>query len=153
MCGIELDSITGGALVDNTMETSIAGIYAGGNVLHVNDLVDNVTKEAEIAGAGAASFVMGKAKLKKHRVRLGTGKNIMYIIPQTVTRGEEVILSMRVKEPAEKVQLKLGQILTKNLRVVKPSEMVQITISSKEWQKMDGETDELEISCESRRSS
>jgi len=72
-------------------------------------------------------------------------------MPQTITFGDDITLSMRVREPAEKVRIKVGPILTKGLRVVKPSEMVQITISSKEWQKTSGEINELVVDCESRR--
>ena len=138
-------------MVDNNMETSIPGFFAGGNVLHVNDLVDNVSREAEMAGASAAKFAMGKITPQKPKVSLRAGENIRYIMPQTITFGEEVTLSMRVKEPAEKVRLKVGPILTKGLRVVKPSEMVQVTISSKEWQKISSEVNELVVDCESRR--
>jgi NADPH-dependent 2,4-dienoyl-CoA reductase/sulfur reductase-like enzyme len=151
MAGIELDPVTGGPVVDSAMETSIPGIFAGGNVLHVNDLVDNVSREAEIAGASAANFAMEKVTPKKPKVSLRAGENIRYIMPQTITAGEEVTLSMRVKEPAEKVRLKVGHILTKVLRVVKPSEMVQVAISSQEWQKISGEINELVVDCESRR--
>jgi NADPH-dependent 2,4-dienoyl-CoA reductase/sulfur reductase-like enzyme len=151
MAGIELDPVTGGPVVDSTMETSISGIFAGGNVVHVNDLVDNVTWEAEVAGASAANFAMGKGIPGKPRISLRAGENVRYIVPQTVTAGEEVTLSLRVKEPAEKVRLKVGDILTKGLRVVKPSEMVKVTVPSKEWEKMSGEISELVVSCETRR--
>jgi pyruvate/2-oxoglutarate dehydrogenase complex dihydrolipoamide dehydrogenase (E3) component len=151
MAGIELDPVTGGPVVNSNMETSIPGIFAGGNVLHVNDLVDNVSQEAEIAGASAANFAMGKITPRKTKVSLRAGENIRYIMPQTITFGEEVTLSMRVKEPAEKVRLKVGPILTKGLRVVKPSEMVKVAISSQEWQKISDEISELVVDCESRR--
>ena len=151
MAGIELDPVTGGPVVDNSMETSVPGFFAGGNVLHVNDLVDNVSQEAEIAGASAANFAMGKMSPPKPKLSLRAGVNIRYIMPQTITFGEEVTLAMRVKEPAEKVRIKVGPILTKGLRVVKPSEMVQVTISSQEWQKISFEINELVVDCESRR--
>jgi NADPH-dependent 2,4-dienoyl-CoA reductase/sulfur reductase-like enzyme len=68
--GIELDPITGGPFVSDRMETSIPGIFAGGNVVHVNDLVDHVTSESEIAGACAADYAMERAPLAKRRIRL-----------------------------------------------------------------------------------
>ena len=151
MAGIELDPVTGGPVVDNNMETSVPGFFAGGNVLHVNDLVDNVSREAEIAGTSAANFAMGKIPTQKPKLRLRAGENIRYIMPQTINLGEEVTLSMRVKEPADKVRIKVGPILTKGFRVVKPSEMVQVTISSQEWQKISFEINELVVDCESRR--
>ena len=151
MAGIELDPVTGGPVMNENMETSIPGIFAAGNVVHVNDLVDNVSWEGEVAGSSAANYAMGKAITKKPRISLRAGKNIRYIVPQIITAGQEVTLSMRVKEPAEKVQLKVGDILTKGLRAVKPSEMVKVTISSKEWGKMTGQVNEFAVSCESVR--
>jgi len=151
MAGVELDSVTGGPVVDSSMETSISGIFAGGNVVHVNDLVDNVTWEGEAAGVSAAAFAVGKAPPRKSKVHLKAGENIRYIVPQTVIAGEEVNLSMRVREPAEKVRIKVGDILTKGLRAVKPSEMVKVAISSKEWENPNGEICELVVSCENRR--
>ena len=136
MAGIELDPVTGGPVVDNNMQTSIPGFFAGGNVLHVNDLVDNVSREAEIAGASAADFSMRNLTPQKPKVSLRAGENIRYIMPHTITPGEEVTLSMRVKEPAEKIRIKAGSVLTKGLRVVKPSEMIQVTISSQDWQSL-----------------
>lgn len=155
MAGIALDPITGGPLVDERMETSVAGIFAGGNVVHVNDLVDNVTWEGEVAGKGAARFAAGKEmaqKAKKARVRLKAGNNIRYIVPQTIARGEEVTLLMRVKEPAEHVRLNVGDLLSKGMRAVKPSEMIKVPLSPKEWEKLGQGIDELWVTCESRRS-
>ena len=150
MAGIELDPVTGGPVSDSAMETSIPGIFAGGNVLHVHDLVDNVSLEAESAGASAADFAMGKIKSGKHKVSLMAGENVRSVIPQAVIAGEHVTLSIRVKEPAEKVKLRVGQILTKSLRVVKPSQMVRIAIPPRGWQKISSEIDELVVRCECR---
>jgi NADPH-dependent 2,4-dienoyl-CoA reductase/sulfur reductase-like enzyme len=151
MAGIELDPIAGGPLVDESMGTSIPGIFAGGNVVHVNDLVDNVSWEGEVAGSSAANFAIGKAMPKKPKISLKAGENVRYIVPQGITVGKEFTFSLRVEEPAEKVQLKVGDILTKGLRAVKPSEMVKMTISTKEWEKIGGEIYELVISCKSGR--
>ena len=147
MAGIELDPITGGPVVNYKMETSASGIFAGGNVLHVNDLVDNVTLEAEIAGASAAEFAMGKIKSADRKIILRAGTNIRYVVPQTVAAGDNVTLSLRVKEPAEKVRIRVGNILTRAFLAVKPSQMIKLDLTSKEWQKMQNETMYLEVSC------
>ena len=68
MAGIELDPITGGPIIDANMETSIPGIFAAGNVIHVNDLVDNVSLEGEVAGSSAANFALGKATSKRPKI-------------------------------------------------------------------------------------
>lgn len=56
--GVEIDPLTGGPVVNDSMETSIRGIFACGNVVHVHDLVDNVTEESRIAGRGAADYIL-----------------------------------------------------------------------------------------------
>jgi NADPH-dependent 2,4-dienoyl-CoA reductase/sulfur reductase-like enzyme len=147
MAGVELDPVTGGPVVGSSLETSVPGIFAGGNVLHVNDLVDNVTLEAETAGARAAQFARGEKKAPGAQVNLKAGNNVRYVVPQTVTAGEDVTLSLRVKEPAEKIRLKVGEILTRGFMVVKPGQMVKVALSAKDWQKLPAGLNELTVSC------
>jgi NADPH-dependent 2,4-dienoyl-CoA reductase/sulfur reductase-like enzyme len=151
IAGIKLDLLTGGPLINNIMEASISGIFACGNVLHVNDLVDNVTREGEKAGLNAANYAMGKTASEENMIPLKAGENIRYIIPQAISQGKEVTLSLRVKEPAEDVQIKAGEILTKRFRAVKPSQMVQVTITSKEWLNLTGKIEDITVSCQKRR--
>jgi NADPH-dependent 2,4-dienoyl-CoA reductase/sulfur reductase-like enzyme len=147
MAGVKLDSILGGPIVDETMQTSVPGIFAGGNVVHVHDLVDNVTEEAEAAGASAANYIMGKLKSGIRKLNLKAGENIKYVIPHTITGEKEVILYARVKEPAEKVRVKVGNILNRPLRVVRPSEMLKIHLSPRELEKGREGLTELVVSC------
>ncbi|MBN2061185.1 MAG: FAD-dependent oxidoreductase [Deltaproteobacteria bacterium] len=150
MAGIEIDPVTGGAIVDGLMQTSIPGIFAGGNVLHVNDLVDNVTLEAEIAGAGAATFVHEGEKTHGSRVKLKAGENIRYVVPQKVTIGEAVTISTRALKPMERVYVRVGNMMKKYFRVLKPSQLVRLDVSSAEWKKLDAGPDQITISCESK---
>ena len=88
--GIQLDRITSGAVVDETMQTSAPGVFACGNVLHVHDLVDFVTKEAYRAGAAAAAYV-GKEEKKPPRYLDTAGKNgVRYVMPQRVNADGEL---------------------------------------------------------------
>jgi NADPH-dependent 2,4-dienoyl-CoA reductase/sulfur reductase-like enzyme len=148
MAGVNLDPLTGGAVVDGFMQTSIAGVFAGGNVLHVNDLVDNVTLEAEIAGKSAASFAAGSLKPMVQKVRLKAGQNIRYVVPQMVTFGEEVVISIRAREPAEKIHIRVGDIVDKYFRIIKPSQMVRLELPSSAWAKMKNQQHELVVSCD-----
>jgi NADPH-dependent 2,4-dienoyl-CoA reductase/sulfur reductase-like enzyme len=148
--GVELDPITGGPFVNDRMETNISGIFAGGNVVHVNDLVDNVTLEAEVAGACATDYAAGKVPPAKRKISLKAGENIRYIVPHTICAEKEVTLSMRVREPGEKMRLRIGNIFTKPLRVVKPSEMLKVDLTREQLGKLDEMTAEIEISIEKR---
>ena len=149
--GIELDPITGGPRVSERMETTVSGIFAGGNVVHVHDLVDNVSQEAEVAGANAAALAMGEVVGAKREIRMRAGENIRYVVPQSISGEEGATLYMRVREPREKVRLRVGEVVSKSLRAVKPSEMVKIELTAKEVGRVGEDVEELVIDCESRR--
>lgn len=94
---IELDPVTNGAKVNESRETSQAGVFACGNVLHVHDLVDYVTLESYAAGEGAAKYVLGKAAERRYINTKGVN-GVRYIVPQQVNlnAGEDVKLYFRV---------------------------------------------------------
>jgi NADPH-dependent 2,4-dienoyl-CoA reductase/sulfur reductase-like enzyme len=146
--GVVLDSSGGGPIVDDRMATSVPGVFAGGNVVHVHDLVDNVSEEAEVAGLYAAQYAMGKTKPRERRINLRPGTNIKYIAPHSISAEDEVTLYMRVSEPADKVNLRVGNIYQKPLRAVRPSEMIKVSLSKNELNKIDSKADEIVISCE-----
>ncbi len=92
---IELDSVTGGATVDQNRETDAEGVFACGNVLHVHDLVDYVSEEAEIAGKAAADFIFGK-KSEKISVKLTCDGKVRYTVPRVITEAKDVNVYFRV---------------------------------------------------------
>jgi succinate dehydrogenase/fumarate reductase flavoprotein subunit len=145
--GVRLDPVTGGPIVNENMETNVLGIFAGGNVVHVNDLVDNVSLESEISGTRAAEYALGKALPSMRRINVKAGENIRYVVPQSIDAGKDATIYMRVKEPAEKVRLEVGDIYCENLRVVKPSEMLKAKITLKQLREIKGEVSEIEVSC------
>ena len=149
--GVKVDPITGGPIVNENMETSVSGIYAGGNVVHVNDLVDNVSLEGETSGAHAAEYALGKTLPAVRRIRLKAGENIRYIVPQTIDAGKEVTIYMRVREPAEEVRLQFGDIYSKAFRAVKPSEMVSMKLNPERLQSIREGVGEVVVSCVKRR--
>ncbi len=148
MAGVELDPLTGGPVVDEERETNVAGIFAGGNVVHVHDLVDHVSWEAEIAGTWAARYAKKDTFEKKHRWTLRTGRNIRSVVPQIIRGQEDISLYIRVKELEEGVRLKVGEIHSQKFRIVKPSEMIRVTLSKNQLEPLVGKTDELTIRCE-----
>lgn len=130
--GIKFDTTTGGAVVNDNLETSAEGIFSCGNVLHVHDLVDNVTKESEIAGKNAAKFVNGElCKNRSYRVINKFG--IKYALPQIVNNvGREVQFYFRTDKIYRNVKLivKCGEevILTKKYSILSPGEMGSVML-------------------------
>lgn len=147
MAGVQLDAITGGPIVDETRQTSVPGIFAGGNVVHVHDLVDNVTWESELAGASAAKFAREERPLGRGRIILKPGRNIRYIVPHNISGLRDATLYMRVNEPEETVRLRVGNIVSKAFRAVKPSEMLKVELSTKQLKKLKEGTTEIVVDC------
>ena len=106
--GIAIDPITNGPAVNQYMQTSAPSVFACGYVVHVNDLVDNVSEESSRAGKYAARYAMGKLPGAQKTVKCVTGRNVRYLCPQTVDAGEaegKVSLYFRVLQPEQKVKL------------------------------------------------
>ncbi|MBU7046770.1 MAG: FAD-dependent oxidoreductase [Theionarchaea archaeon] len=131
---VQLDSKTGGPVVDERMETSVSGIFACGNVVHVHDLVDDVSEAASTAGRGAASYVEGKISRRETPITVKTGRNVAYVVPQIIRgRDRDITLYLRVKEIEKDVKVTVISdneiILEKRERIVRPPEMVKIQLS------------------------
>ena len=132
--GVAMDPITGGAVVNQNRETCIPGIFACGNVLHVHDLVDYVTLESQLAGAGAAAYIQGKTDPQLDDIPArGTG-GVRYVVPQRVNRhaAEPVKLYFRVGEVYKNASTRLragDEILaTRKRQRLAPGEMEDITV-------------------------
>jgi len=144
--GVQLDAVTGGPVVDQNRQTSVPGIFAGGNVVQVHDLVDWVSWEAEAAGRSAARFA-DKGKLKSATgVSVVPGKNIKYVVPHNISGREDVTLHMRVTRPGLKAVVKVGDVLTKRFRSVRPSEMIVLDLDGEALKKA-GIKGELVVDC------
>ena len=88
--GVALDLVTGGPVVDQDLETSVPGVFACGNVLHVHDLVDYVSAESERAGAAAAAYVLaGQTEPDAPAVALKNGEGVTYTVPQLIRPGPQ----------------------------------------------------------------
>lgn len=143
-CGIQMDMNTGGPVVDECMETSVPGIFACGNVVHVHDVVDDVTLSAERAGMSAARHVKGEVG-KKRNIPVLPGENVRYVVPQRLSGAGTmpVTIYLRVKEAAEHVTVTVSSggmpVVEKRERVVRPPEMVKIEIPRESVHRMTGE--------------
>ncbi len=132
--GVILDTKTSGPIVNNSMCTNIDGVFACGNVVHVHDLVDFVTKESRIAGKNAALYSLNKLE-KNPTVNTIANEGISYIVPQSIDTNcnEDINLFMRVRNiyKNKKLVVKNGEnvILEKKRRHMIPSEMENIKIN------------------------
>lgn len=148
--GIQLDARTNGPVVDDTMQTSEKGIFACGNVLHVHDLVDFVTEEAQKAGRFAADFIKGK-QTEGTSVKVISGNGISYTVPQTIKQSKEESLKifMRVKGPCRNqkivVRCEQKEIAVFKKKVLLPAEMQSIVLNKEQLSAVCGDvTVELE---------
>ncbi len=133
--GITIDPVTNGAAVRENRETSIPGVFACGNVLHVHDLVDFVSEEGEIAGNAAADYLANKEKIETAPVARITAKNgVRYTVPEYIGEGDtaKVTVFFRVSDSFRDATLVAenadGVILSKKVRRMVPGEMQRVDL-------------------------
>ncbi len=131
--GVALSDVTGGPVVDDAMQTSVPGVFACGNVLHVHDLVDYVSQEAEEAGRAAAAFAAG-ARRGNADVAVKDGFGVRGVVPQRIAVDGEgkVALSFRpgavFKNVAWRVRAGDDVLLERRARILTPGESQRIEV-------------------------
>lgn len=134
--GVPLDRVTNGATVDQDRQTEVEGIYACGNVLHVHDLVDFVSEEADIAGKSAAAYIHGE-RAEAVDIPLHTDGKIRYTVPQRITAKKDVTVFFRVADVYRNVTIKVKDgdrvIFSKKKPKVAPGEMESITLRPEQF--------------------
>lgn len=129
--GIELDKITNGANVDQDRQTLVPGIFACGNVLHVHDLVDFVSDEAEIAGRATCEYIFGKTN-SDLSLEIKTDGKIRYTVPQRITEQKDITVFFRVSNVYKNVHLNVRSddkiIYSKKLIKAAPGEMNKVIL-------------------------
>jgi len=142
--GVAMDGVTGGALVDQRRMTSRPGIFACGNVLHVHDLVDFVSREAETAGAAAARYAQGCDSMdtldSNDSIPVKPSGAVRYVVPQRLDGtclDKETELFFRVGDVVRDVTLtveSVGQtrqiLLSRKKAVMKPGEMERVVFDA-----------------------
>jgi thioredoxin reductase len=126
--GVAMDSRTGGAFVNDFFETSLLGVFSCGNVLHVNDVVDNVSSEGESAARGAYLRLKGRMPDQRAMVPIEADESIGQIVPHHVSARNDATLHIRVKRPMKKVTLRVGDGFEMKLAYARPSEMIWVTV-------------------------
>lgn len=129
--GIELSRITSGAVVNQDRQTNREGIFACGNVLHVHDLVDFVSDEAEITGKSAAEYIKNGIG-NTESIELETDGKIRYTVPQCITAKKDVTVYFRVSDVLKSVKINVFSgdtlLMSKRKQKVAPGEMENIVI-------------------------
>lgn len=129
--GVELDARTRGAVVDEYFQTGKEGFFAAGNVLHVHDLVDFVSLEAEKLADGVAEYVTN-GELPECPIRLVTDRTVNHTVPQKISGNQDVDVTMRVSRKYENCIIVLkqgGEIIAKKaMKKALPAEMIQIPL-------------------------
>ena len=131
--GITMDRITGGAVTDQSRQTSIPGVFACGNVLHVHDLVDYVSEEAEIAGCAAADYLADKQS-ERVDITLQPVGGVRYTVPQKITSAQDTTVYFRVADVFrdKRVVVKCGDRVISNKKKIKlaPGEMETVKLTA-----------------------
>ena len=132
--GAVMDDHTKGPVVDEFCQTSVPGLFAAGNVLHVHDLVDFVSLEAEALADGAAAYVQ-EGSLPACNIPINCGANVGHTIPQKITGARDFQLSLRVRKPIENAVIRVmdgdREIARRKVRKALPAEMIQFTVKAK----------------------
>ena len=139
--GVELDPRTRGAVVDQSLQTGVPGIFACGNVLHVHDLADNVTTESERAGAAAAAWALGAVGTAAGVTDAGCELTVSpagiagYALPGRITAVELTKLNFRVRRPVDAARVRIlagdEELFARKVRAFKPSVMESFPLPAK----------------------
>lgn len=144
--GAELDPHTQGALVDEFCQTTVPGLFSAGNVLHVHDLVDFVSLEAEGMAEGIRQYL--EAGLPEAEIPVRCGRNIGHTVPQRVSGKQDFRLSLRVRQPQRNARLvvKQGERILARKKIVNalPANMIELTVPCREM----AAEEEIEVSLD-----
>ena len=139
---VELSPVTGGAVVDENMMTSVEGIFAAGNVLHVHDLVDYVSEESAHAARSAIEYLNEKHQ-PEEKISINTGKGIRYTVPQLLnanTDYQPLTIRMRVDNVYRNSRIVLKAddeiIYSRKKQIMTPGEMESLSLTSEIVEKM-----------------
>lgn len=158
--GVELDPHTRGAVVDQSLQTGVPGIFACGNVLHVHDLADNVTTESERAGAAAAAYALG-CGAGADAGTAGAGCELTvspagiagYALPGRITAVALTKLNFRVRRPVDAARVRIlagdEELFAGKVRPFKPSVMESFPLPAKVIQRaLDMDVSEIVLSVD-----
>ncbi len=134
--GIDMSRVTNGALVNESLETSVEGVYACGNVLHVHDLVDYVSEEAAVAGKNAAGYISRGKASGGYEIKLNPTGGVRYSVPSSINperMDDKITIRFRVGGVYKNCYISAyfddERIIHKKKQVVAPGEMEEIILT------------------------
>ena len=134
--GVDISPITNGPVVDESLQTSIPGVFAAGNVLHVHDLVDYVSEEAAAAGRAAVRYLAHGETAKRHEIPVTFEGGIRYTVPASIDPelvADDLVLRFRVGSVMKKRVVKLflddDTVLSRKRPVMAPGEMEELKLT------------------------
>lgn len=139
--GVKLDPRTKGAIVDDTYMSSIEGIFACGNALHVHDLVDYVSEESRKCGKAAANYVLGNTN-NGESISNVLGNGVSYMVPQSFHKNNNIDFMFRVKKVFKECSIHVyGNGFDKKIKKlgIVPSEMQKVSLTSEDLKDLDGQ--------------
>lgn len=153
--GIEMSRITSGPVVNESLETSIDGVFACGNVLHVHDLVDYVSEEAACAGRNAAAYIKaGRQAASGYEIMINPGDGVRYTVPSMINpdrADDQVVVRFRAGAVYRNCYISVyfgdERIIRKKRQIVAPGEMEEIRLTAeqlREYPESEGITVKIE---------
>lgn len=137
--GVELNPVTSGPKVNESLETNIEGVFACGNVLHVHDLVDFVSEEAEAAGKNAAAYVIGRCIKGTDIIAVKAESGVRYTVPETICPGrmeEQMKVRFRVGKVYKDCYISVffddERVIHRKKKVAAPGEMEEVTLTKEQ---------------------
>ena len=150
--GVSIDPRTNGAYVNESLETSVEGVFSCGNVLHVHDLVDFVSEESTRAGANAARYVREGKAAKGREINVTVGNGVRYTVPSRISLGaldDMTHIRFRVTGVFKNVSIVIksgeNEILRRKSRILVPSEMLDIILKR---EKLEGLSEDINVFIE-----
>ena len=155
MAGVDISGATNGAVVDESLHTSVDGIFSCSNVLHVHDLVDFVSEEAAKAGENAWRYIKGELPSGRDKIAVSSGPGVMGVVPQYISRTAqgEVTMMFRprgvYKDASVVAETGGKKMISKRHRILAPGEMVSLKFDTA-LLKEHPEAEEITVSVEVR---
>ncbi|WP_026883917.1 NAD(P)/FAD-dependent oxidoreductase [Clostridium akagii] len=132
---VNLSPVTGGAIVNESLETNIEGVFACGNVLHVHDLVDNVSLESSNAGRCAASYVKDDKRSGEY-IKVSGAQGVRYTVPSLINSSKvnnSTTIRFRVGEVFKENYVSLyfdhTRVMLVKKKILSPGEMEEIKVT------------------------